>query len=690
MQPGSESRLGLASDCETLLAVVDILSGGADLNWSESVPIAEWDGVETGRSPNRVTRLNLRERGLRGAIPPQLSRLDRLETLDLGLNSLTGSIPPELGALRSLMELYLQHNRLTGAIPAVFGRLTSLQVLDLGANRLTGEIPAELGGLSNLRSFFVGVNFLTGDVPGALAGLPNLANMDIAYNHLTGCVPDDLSDVRINLGTMRFCRDFPEVWSHRPVFDGGVDLGITYIERQPRFPRYKLAYFTNGDCPYPFDEFRGAVVCPEQAGIKRWPDPGEIVQLTAHVWNFGDSPSGSFDYAWIVDNNTIEEDQHDGLESGGSTEFMLSVAWPNSESNPTVTFVLDPENRVEELIEANNVVVDWMKGYTLAFSFTPSVYENLRLPNRAGQSIYSPEHWVHRHVSRLNELLMEAGLEDRVRAELLLISDEPHIGNMHPLRSYMDGWWPLWGDKPIYTEGSEEQPVIDFALLHELMHQLGVIDLYSMDLGPEFIMVPDANRPGQMAGCGTDYWEHEWECFRSPEGIKDLMADLGQPLIGLHTAGGLRSNTGHRRGFFGEYLYDTPQSTSVKVVDHDGRPLPDVTLRFYGRLPSLIVDAEPEFMFTTDDLGIVVLPNRGITGVVTETGHQLRPNPFGVIDVSGSTGIFIVAMEGPCTNYEWLTIVDLNLAYWEGHTDEAVIAKTLRCPPPRQGSVPLG
>ena len=275
------------------------------------------------------------------------------------------------------------------------------------------------------------------------------------------------------------------------------------------------------------------------------------------------------------------------------------------------------------------------------------------------------------------------------RAELLLISDEPHIGNVHPLRSYMDGWWPLWGDEPIYTEGSEEQPVIDFALLHELMHQLGVIDLYSMDLGPEFVMVPDANRPGQMAGCGTDYWEHEWECFRSPEGIKDLMADLGQPLIGLHTAGGLRSNTGHRRGFFGEYLYDTPQSTSVKVVDHDGRPLPDVTLRFYGRLPSLIVDAEPEFVFTTDDLGIVVLPNRGITGVVTETGHQLRPNPFGVIDVSGSTGIFIVAMEGPCTNYEWLTIVDLNLAYWEGHTDEAVITKTLRCPPPRQGSVPL-
>jgi len=85
---------------------------------------------------------------------------------------------------------------------------------------------------------------------------------------------------------------------------------------------------------------------------------------------------------------------------------------------------------------------------------------------------------------------------------------------------------------------------------------------------------------------------------------------------------------------------------------------------------------------TTDESGLAALPNRGITGIVTATGHQLRPNPFGEIDVVGRNGVFLIEMEGPCTNYEWLTIVELNLAYWQGDTDEAVFTKKLLCPPP--------
>ena len=60
----------------------------------------------------------------------------------------------------------------------------------------------------------------------------------------------------------------------------------------------------------------------------------------------------------------------------------------------------------------------------------------------------------------------------------------------------------------------------------------------------------------------------------------------------------------------------------------------------------------------------------------------MRPNPFGVIDVVGMNGMFLMEMEGSCINYDWLTVVELNLAYWEGHTDEAILTKTLRCPPP--------
>ena len=91
----------------------------------------------------------------------------------------------------------------------------------------------------------------------------------------------------------------------------------------------------------------------------------------------------------------------------------------------------------------------------------------------------------------------------------------------------------------------------------------------------------------------------------------------------------------------------------------------------------------PEFELITDNSGVAFLPNRGVTGIVTATGHQLRPNPFGVIDVVGTNGTFVIEMHGPCINYEWLTIVELNLAYWTGLEDHAMFTKVLRCPPPQ-------
>ena len=168
-----------------------------------------------------------------------------------------------------------------------------------------------------------------------------------------------------------------------------------------------------------------------------------------------------------------------------------------------------------------------------------------------------------------------------------------------------------------------------------------------------------------------------------PEHLNDIMASL-RPFMGPHTAGGLRTNSGHRRGFYGEYLYDTPETTVLRIVDQAGKNLPNVSLRLfqyeYKPGEGHVVDAVPEFELTTDASGSVVLPNRGITGIVTETGHQLKPNPFGVINVVGTNGTFLIEMKGECTNYEWLTIAELNLAYWRGDTDEAVFTEEAPLP----------
>ena len=607
--------------------------------------------------------MDLPDRGLTGVIPSELGMLTDLEFLDLCHNSLTGAIPPELGNLTKLQFINLSVNELSGSIPANFGGLANLEWLDLSKNQLTGEVPAELARLSNLESF------------------------RIRDTSLSGCVPDALMGIG-SIGTLHFCGDSITIWSHRPTLEGGVDLGVAYIERLPRFQRYKIAYFGHGDCPYPFDEFRGAVVCPDQDGIKRWPDPGESVELIAHVWNYGDTASGPFEYEWKRDDRSLETGRHEGLESGESTEFVLTLEWPDDAANPVVTFAVDTDDRISEIVEDNNALVDWIKGYTLGVFFSPEAYESLRLPAQPGKGIQASEQWVHNNIRYVNDLLIKAGVEDRMRAELLLITDAEGLRYRHDLQWYMDGWWGLWHYHSVYTyydlENYTERPEIDWVLLHELMHQLGVIDIYRMHLKPSQVKLPDANRAGHKAGCGTVYWQEEDACFRFPKEINDLMTSRGQTFLGSHTAGGLRSNTGYRRGFYGEYLYDTPEETVIRVVDQHGTPVPHVTLSFYQteqqrRLP--VIDEIPEFEVTSDESGLAALPNRGITGIVTATGHQLRPNPFGNIDVVGRNGLFLIEMQGSCTNYDWLTIVELNLAYWDGQTDEAVFTKVLHCPP---------
>ena len=97
----------LAGDCAALLAARDALEGGDALNWSESLPPAEWDGVTVSGEPPRVTGLDLSGRGLGGGIPPALGKLSALEHLDLSGNDLSGTIPPELTELTELRTLAL-------------------------------------------------------------------------------------------------------------------------------------------------------------------------------------------------------------------------------------------------------------------------------------------------------------------------------------------------------------------------------------------------------------------------------------------------------------------------------------------------------------------------------------------------------------------------------------------------------
>ena len=114
------SRAGnaaLAADCDALLAVRDTLAGGGALTWSAGTPLAEWDGVTVAGAPPRVVGLDLRARGLSGAIPTQLASLTALTSLDLSDNALSGGLPAGLRDLPpTLATLRLAGNAVTGCL----------------------------------------------------------------------------------------------------------------------------------------------------------------------------------------------------------------------------------------------------------------------------------------------------------------------------------------------------------------------------------------------------------------------------------------------------------------------------------------------------------------------------------------------------------------------------------------------
>ena len=186
------SNPGLVSDCETLLGARHALAGTGKLNWSAGTPIAEWDGVTIGGTPQRVTELNLYGSQLTGAVPSELGNLTNLRALLLSNNQLSGPIPGALGGLSKLEALDLWGNELTGAIPAELGRLSKLRSLSLGENELTGPIPVWLESLSNLLSLSLGGNALTGPIPVELGTLSNLRTLSLAGNSLTGPIPTEL------------------------------------------------------------------------------------------------------------------------------------------------------------------------------------------------------------------------------------------------------------------------------------------------------------------------------------------------------------------------------------------------------------------------------------------------------------------------------------------------------------------
>ncbi len=458
----------------------------------------------------------------------------------------------------------------------------------------------------------------------------------------------------------------------------GIDLDVTYISRTPMYNRYSV-WYTADLRPY---------LQPGTENDKRWPSPGEIVTFTAHIMNKGTINSGSFTFKWFMDGIEVATGTHSSLSP--NQEETESYQWPwahtlNGEQllgEHTIKFMVDSNNAIYETYESNNSIEDRTDAISLFLAVTPELYNALETPVNS-QWPFSAEDWLQKQIAAMNAAFERSvypsvpnSIAERVRLDQILIaSSPPDIG----LNS--DGGFFMDGDdrhgNPYYD------PVNDISggLVHELTHQLGIIDMYNLDVGLEVPQVLDQlGQPVQME-------------YSSGDLFPGLMSNpaIQPPIYDEHTALALNANKGYRRGYFGEYLYDVSDQVYLQVLDNKGGPAAGVTVNLYQRSddPGLYgsimgtFDNTPEITGVTDDHGNLLLSNRSVaTPITTRTGHILHDNPFGVINILGNSDEFMLELtqEGH-QEFSWLSITDFNLATWQGNSDTATLVISSHVPP---------
>eukprot|EP00798_Chlamydomonas_sp_ICE-L_P000049 gene49-12864_t len=145
-------------------------------NWTSGTdPCADaWLGVSCQSSAGPVTGLDLAygSYGTTGAsLPPSISFLRDLKTLNLDSAGLIGPLPGSWSVLTALTSMQLASNALSLSLPSEWSTLGRLVTINLGFNQLTGDIPTAWDILppTTTRLIFTSNSAMCGALPSALA-----------------------------------------------------------------------------------------------------------------------------------------------------------------------------------------------------------------------------------------------------------------------------------------------------------------------------------------------------------------------------------------------------------------------------------------------------------------------------------------------------------------------------------------
>ena len=433
----------------------------------------------------------------------------------------------------------------------------------------------------------------------------------------------------------------------------GIDLDVTVIERTPRYPNYYAKYEKRST------QFG---IHPDQKDVaKRWPANGEVVTLIGRIANKGTEPAPAFEYAWLLDGKIYgKPGRVSGLKPGEYKAVTMKWRWVMEPH--VIELVVDPYKKIKETFEQNNRLAHDTLAKLMHLKVSHDTYRRMNsCPNLAGT--YSCEDQLNWHMDLMNDMFKNAiypslpnGSRERVRAEFLFVENKKEFQKWYDERGgssmagYDGGWWHDYSDKT-----AQWCQKIDWGLPHELGHQLGIIDLYRLDLGTDRNLAPDEDGDPVMIGRNCD--------------MIGMMRTHGPLPWSEHTALATDTHFTKRRGFYGVYLVAMPEKVYIQLLDNKGYPFPGAKITAYQTGDSGVSN-KVVFQGMTGRDGRFLLPNRSIGQPrhITELGYEYHDNPFGPVNIVGGNAVLFFRIQARGhIEYQWLEITHLNLAYWRGH-----------------------
>ena len=289
-----------------------------------------------------------------------------------------------------------------------------------------------------------------------------------------------------------------------------IDLDVTYIGRSPAYRRYEVEYTPPGYNPH----LRAGT-----EDLKRWPDPGELVTFTAHIINKGAAPSASFAGRWFIDDQPSGGVFRAGLEPG--EEAMLEVPWVWKDGHHVVRFELraaDGTAPWRDVFAVNDRLSMATDAWTFSIRVWQSWYDYYNAnPNVVGT--HSFEDWLQFQASEMSRLFAETrypfapdGLHLHITIDRIEVfpDDTPDFdGNLYEPNLYRDGNWPFsttwsgWKDHARAVLGRR-----DDVTMHEWGHQIGLFDVYQMDVQDTDVQITEGEPRVRMwsnSSAGPDF-----------------------------------------------------------------------------------------------------------------------------------------------------------------------------------------